>query len=361
MKVGSLVYATEQGLGILAKSFYDAGVLSEVLVVRHQHRPNLGDTWYPKSEQINIKPFNSRMAQLFCSRMDVMLFFETPFDWELITFCRSRGVKTVLMPMYECMPKMLPAYPDMFICPSLLDLQYYDKKQPTLYGSRFIQVPVDSSIKWRQRTEAKVFVHNAGHGGLLGRNGYLELMESLRYVKSDAKFIIRRQFAEKESYAQKLLGPDRVKIVDGTIPYEDLWIAGDVFIFPEKFNGLSLPLQEARAAGMLVMATDRFPMNTWLPTKVKTGCSTQGTVDTKDDELNPLISAKGSIQAQISGRCNTFDESVIDPKDIAAKIDEWYGRDISEYSLQGKQWAETMSWEVLKPQYDQALADLIKG
>ena len=87
---------------------------------------------------------------------------------------------------------------------------------------------------------------------------------------------------------------------------------------------------------MLVMATDRFPINAWLPTE-------------------PLVKPSGYQKARVATRCREFDEAIIDPKDIASKIDEWYGRDISEYSRQGRQWAEENSWDALKPKYLEVL------
>lgn len=329
LKVGSVGYATDQGLGILLKSFYDAGVVTEVAVIAHGSRPTHME-WYPRSELwTNLRsPQQIQRLKDLCDEVDVMLFFETPFAWELIPHCRSIGVRTFLMPMYECMPKALPYIPDRFICPSELDLKYY----PT--SSTFIPVPV--SYPWRKREVAEVFVHNAGHGGLMGRNGTRELLDAIPLVKSPVKFIIRTQ-KDKSGGFNNLKSNDKVRVLVGTIPYEDLYSQGDAFVFPEKFNGLSLPLQEAYAAGMLVMAGNRFPMNRWLPT-------------------DPLIPVTGYRQSRIAPRCNEFEEAVYNPQDIANTIDSWYGRDISKYSEKGRKWAEANSWDCLRSKYVEELS-----
>jgi hypothetical protein len=114
--------------------------------------------------------------------------------------------------------------------------------------------------------------------------------------------------------------------------YDELFSEGDTFIFPESFNGLSLPLQEAYSAGMCVMATDRFPMNTWLPRE-------------------PLIPVEKYRRDNVGGSCVEFDRAVIEPRLIAATIDNWYGRDISHLSSSGRDWAAEHSWEKLKPVY----------
>ena len=52
-----------------------------------------------------------------------------------------------------------------------------------------------------------------------------------------------------------------------------------------------------------------------------------------------------------------FDEVIMDPKKIAQTIDQWYNADISMFSLDGKEFAKKMSWEVLKPRYMETLSE----
>ena len=172
-------------------------------------------------------------------------------------------------------------------------------------------------------------MHNAGNGGTYGRNGTRELLDAMKYVSSPIKLLVRSQ--TKEYYSSD----SRVRILKKQVKFEDLWQLGDVFIFPEKFNGLSLPLQEAYASGMLVMCGDRFPMNDWLPPA-------------------PLIKVASEERTNIVNV--PFKSAVYEPKDIALKIDEWYDRDIREYSHTGKEWAERNSWTSLKPKYIEIIA-----
>ena len=173
--VGAIVLATEQGLGYLAKDFYDNGVIDKVFVQPHSTRKNHYE-WYENRVD--------KMEDLL--DCDTILMFETPFDWTIIPKARANGVKTVLMPMYECTNYPLVYIPDVILTVSDLDQQYY----PT--GTR-INVPVPKHIKPRKRTIAKTFVHNAGNGGLGGRNGTQELLEAFKWVKSDAHLIVRSQ------------------------------------------------------------------------------------------------------------------------------------------------------------------------
>lgn len=326
MSVGAMTYATDQGLGILAKSFYDAGIVTDFLIVNHDSRPNHYD-WYPQSSVIKA-PLDRSIAQRFIATVDTMLFFETPFLWELINDCKVLGTKSVLMPMHECMPDPLPTTPDLILCPSALEMR--------LYGGVFIPVPA-STVPFNLRKTATTFVHNAGNLGLKGRNGTFELLMALPHIKSPIKLIVRSQTDE----IKKLMGPqiandERLDLRIGSVPHDELWEEGDVFVFPEKFNGLSLPLQEARAAGMLVMAADRFPMNSWLP-------------------RDPLVPVEYEFFTQIRNGWVKFKEAKITPQAIAATIDDWFCQDIEEYSRQGLHWAHDNGWAVLGPRYKEAL------
>jgi glycosyltransferase involved in cell wall biosynthesis len=330
LRVGTLAYACASGLGNLVRSFHRAGVVTDVMVVRHG-RHETYDDWYPGAPQMtDLKnPAQQRMARQFVESLDVFLAFETPFIWPLIPHCRDRGVKTAIQVQYECMPEKLPYVPDLYLCPSELDARYYPD------NSVFIPVPVE--VPWRQRTRAEVFVANLGHGGMKGRNGAAELAQAIPLVKSPAKFAIRSQ--EDRGAWRAVDGDPRVALHFGTVPYEELFAAGDVFVHPTKFDALSLPLQEARAAGMLCMTGDRFPMNQWIPS-------------------DGLIPVRRYTRERIGPPYNPIDVAHYDPKDIAATIDRWHGRDITEYSASGKAWAETMSWANLKPRYTEVLESL---
>lgn len=320
MTVGSIVLATDQGLGYLARDFYDHGIVNKVLIRAHSERPSHKE-WYRQEDIV-------KDAEQLLEECDVLLFFEEVWDWKLIVRARERGIKTVLMPMYECTRNPLPYEPELIICPSLLDLEYYKDK-----NAIFIPVPVE--VQWKQRDRARVFVHNAGNGGLGGRNGTKELIDALPLVKSPIRLIVRSQVMSPELTRLKLANKDpRLEIEVRQARREELFAEGDVFVFPEKFNGLSLPLQEAYASGMLVMAGDRFPVNRWLPNE-------------------PLIPVDRYTRERIAVE---FANAIYTGATIASTIDAWYDRDIVEFSMKGKAWAETNSWHILKEKYLEVLS-----
>ena len=328
MRVGTVCYATEQGIGYLAKSFFDAGIVTDVIIMKYPKGKVNHREWYPEGTPfVYSRTIPETIAGKFIKDIDVLLCFENPLDWSFPDKCRERGIKTVMIPMHEWFPTNPRHKFDAFICPSELDVEYFP-------DSKFIPIPVD--VPWELRIEARRFLHNGGNLGCREHKGTRQLLQAIPLIKSDAEITIRAQNGSGLSKmihdVYKGVIPNRLKIELGERPYEDLWTGYDVVVVPEKFNGLSLPLQEARAAGLLVITTDRYPANTWLP---------------KD----PLIRVNSESRQVVAGGYLNFIESELRPEDIAAKIDEWYGRDISDYSLAGKYWAEEMSWDVLKPIY----------
>jgi len=165
----------------------------------------------------------------------------------------------------------------------------------------------------------------------------------MQYVQSDLELVVAAQPCPPMARLfDKYKNNPKTKFILEDQPQDQLYVNGDVFVYPEKFNGLSLPLQEAYASGLMVMTTNRFPANTWLPTE-------------------PLLPTDGyEIDSIRGGSGFNLHWAIVNPKDIAAKIDEWYGRDISEFSLEGKEWAESNSWDALKPRYLEALESVME-
>lgn len=345
-RIGALCYATEQGLGRLMKSFYDGGAVQDVLIFRHTAGRKTHTEWYPEGTQELVgRPFNGPKIDEFLSRVQAMLFFETPFDWQFLTYCKARGVKTILMPMYEWTPRVWPVKPDAVLCPSLLDLDYFRPEFPEGMA-RFLHVPVDPTT-WKLRSRAVRFLHNAGNIGSREHKGTRQLLEALPYCASPFTLTIRAQdttsmdsMLRECRWARK---DYRVEIVMGEIPYNQLWDHHDVYIAPEKYNGLSLPLQEAYAAGLTVMASDRYPHNTWLPTE-------------------PLIQVERVVpDVCISRNYRTFGESIVNPKTIAEHIEYWYNRNTSTFSQKGQEWGVANSWECLLPKYQDFFKAVIES
>lgn len=341
MRVGTIAYATEQGIGYLPLWFYRAGVITDAMVFRHGSRPTRMEWYRPGTRELVGRPFTGLDVESFVLSCDVMLFFETPFDWQVLDLCRRLGVKTVIVPMYECTPERPPAVPDAWFCPSLLDQRDYFKNSP------FVPIPVPPDVEWVERTEARRWLHNAGNLGLRGHKGTLEILQAVRHVKNpDFRLTVRAQdVTALRAVLSRVPGVEtdpRVQVFYGDVHRAHLFEYHDVFIMAEKYNGLSLPLMEARAAGMLVVTSDRFPTNTWLPAE-------------------PLIPVRDYSRQRVGGSFNGYDEARVTPEAIAETIDRLMGTDVAQYSRDGAEWARKNSWEELKPVWKEELRKVVEA
>ena len=332
MKVGTINYASYTGLGVLVKEFWDNEILNDILVIKHPWNPSHHEKWYPTAGVVDFQNPSLSIIENYIKQLDVLFLFETGFFPEVLSLAKKYKVKTILMPMYEWSP--FPQDVDLYIAPSQLDYDYYKSMYPNKQVI-LLPVPANSQVKWKLKEKAYTFTHNAGNGSSHDRNGTQKLIEALPFIKSPIKLKIK---AQPKVQLPNIQDP-RVEIINKHLPFHQLWEETDVFIFVERFNGLSLPLQEAHASGCLVIAGDRYPINTWLPTK-------------------PLVSPKEEEQLQLQDQI-PFLASIYDPVDIAEKIDSFYGKDITKYSLAGKAWAQGNSWGVLKPRYINLIESLI--
>lgn len=336
MNIGTICYATQSGLGHLAKQFYDAGVINRILLNPHPRYQSFPE-WYRKEDLYQRQDFLR-----FLDKLDVVVIFENAFSqWRVVELAKRRGCKFILIPMYEWTPNPLPVKPDLILCPSLLDVEYFPQ-----YPCQFLNIPVtlgEHAITWRERNIALRFVHNAGHGQVGYAKGTPEVLEAFnKHVKSDAILLVRGQKNEPRIHGllSQYYNHKKITVVYDDIPYNQLFSTGDVYINAERYNGLSLPLQEAYASGMMVTTTNRFPANTWLP-------------------IDPLIPVKKYDRHSVNH--TTFDRAEIDPIDIAKCVDSWYGKDITTYSQMGKRWGEEHSWERMKPIYLECFEQLVRG
>ena len=334
MKIGTINWATYSGLGILTKEFWDNGIINDILIPIHPNLPDHSSIFYPG--KTTISPPNSNydinILENYIKELDILFLFETHFYPETIPLAKKYKIPVVVMPMYEWSP--FPMDADMFIVPSQIDYDYYKKMYPD-HRIIFLPVPSNSNIKWKLKEKALTFMHNGGNGSFHDRNGTLALIQALPHIKSPIKLKLK---AQKLNLPQ--INDPRVEVINKHIPFDELWEDVDVFLFVERFNGLSLPLQEAHASGCLIISGDRYPINTWLPNK-------------------PLVKPCGVETYNFQPGINFLAEKY-DPKAIAKKIDEFYNTDITEYSLAGKAWSESNSWKYLKPRYLDLLTSICK-
>src|SRR5206468_10467585 len=119
-RIGIIDRCDNTGLGVMTVDFFRNLMVQKVLVLpgtitnyldRFANRPGVSvivcPTRRPTLGEINH----------FLEDVDVVVAFETPYDWNIFMRARQLGIKTVLIPMYEWTPPndKIPSYPDLFL------------------------------------------------------------------------------------------------------------------------------------------------------------------------------------------------------------------------------------------------------
>jgi len=330
-KIGLVGRCDAGGLGTMALDFYKHLPIHKTMLVLSQY-PNYPENFKDAYICERGAPTLEEVDK-FLEDLDVVLAIETPYNWSIFSRAREKGVKSVLIPMYEWTKPELPENPDLLLCPSEYDLEIL-KDMPI--EKKWIQTPVDrKKFPFKVRGGNKEFVFNNGHGGHMGRNSLSEFLYALSMTELDAKFLVRSQIPFEGN------ADTRIDYTVGEIKHEDLWKAGDIYVHLHKFDGLSLPLQEAMSAGFPVIAIDRPPYNKYLP---------------KELLIAPEAEGKMMMNREI-------DVSLISAQAIAEKLEEVSNMPeerLKEISMEMGTQAQKWSWDVLKDEYLKTFSELCK-
>lgn len=288
MNIGTIVFATDTGLGNQTKEFYDHMKPYKSLLVdlsRHNGMP-IHREWYQDDESLRVTngiPLRKDFDWLI-DGADILFFCEAPLNYQIYDMANSAGVPTVQQYNYEFLDYLRDktiARPTVFAGPSTWMLE----KMKREFGEdsvAVLRVPTNTSkINYRPYPEeVPTAVHIAGRHAINDRNGTDDYLDSIQYMPKHFRHIIygqrvspgaRRRIEELErSY-------DRDVQYRGSVEnYVDLYSEGDVLVLPRRYGGLCLPMQEALAAGMPVIMTDISPNDDildprWLVPAEKTG------------------------------------------------------------------------------------------
>lgn len=346
MRIGLIARADSTGLGIQSKEFFDHIPNCKALVIDSSRLPgaiphgmHFSDySKYPNQQQHSMRPGHGMRGAIpysvieeFISDVDIVFAMETPYDFNIFDLCQQRGVKTILQYNYEFLdyPSTLP-YPDLFAAPSMWNYDHVPDNKV------FLPVPVNTD-KFKPGKEKNFFIHNVGRPAIHDRNGTMTVLNSLRFVENKITLALHSQQAIPIPVAP----PENVNLLPdfGNTPnYYDNY-SGGVLILPRKYGGLSLPMNEALAAEMPIIASNISPNNLWLPK--------EWLVDTF--HCGVLRSKK------------TLDYFECYHEQLAAKIDQFCDPVFYEIAVEkAKQLKETISWKTLLPKYMETFENLLK-
>lgn len=341
MRLGLLARADDRGTGTQTWELYRHLNPAKTLVVDMgpltPYRMHLDR--FPDAE---VAPFDGHRfpegtLERFTQDLDVILSVETPYEWRLLDLCKDRGIKVVIQGNYEfcawARDQDIPK-PDLFLAPSTWNLDRWP--QPVVH----LPMPVDRErLPFRKRESARTFLHNVGHKAVNDRAGTETLTLALRSVRKPISIRFAAQSGLGHLVRRRFHRHLNVEVLRGD--RDNYWSIyhDDVLLHPRRYGGLSLPLNEALSAGMVVIALDREPERSILPAE-------------------SLVPAYVKLQRDLQP--GPVDIYSCNPVDLAGMMDRLYEDDelVRKLSEASNQIAESISWDVLGPEYQRLLSSL---
>lgn len=275
MKVGIIARADYTGLGIQSRNWVRLLQPHKIIVINS--RPFNGNEqhyeWYMGRPNVfRIDGFvQQKDVNAVLDDIDVLLTFEVPYNYQIISMAKARGIKTIIQNNWEFTDYLKhPEYPlpDILLNHSYWHLDDQKSLFPdiTEYAPTplFIEDYDEITHTNLQRDIKRVrFLHIAGRKTHEDRNGTLDLIESLKHIPKEIDFelVIKSQTTEIPNINDPRVIIDERPVADEKELYRDF----DVMILPRKYGGACLPMNEALASGLPVIMTDLDPNNKILP------------------------------------------------------------------------------------------------
>lgn len=357
MKLGLIARADNSGLGIQTFEFYRHMQPAKTLVVDISmlNRNKIYPEKYPDARVIHGFPTKGDL-EAFLDGLDCVFVAEAPYNFELYTLARERGIKTAVQYNYEFFDWFanpeLPR-PDLLIAPSLWHYAEIDQFcQANQIQHAYIHSPVArDKLPFRQINQAREFLHVVGRAASHDRNGTKTVINAALHTRTPAKIIIHFQGEQGlphqtthtiEDYREMIEAVDSPNLImqqSDFENYEDIYKRGDVLLLPRRYGGNCLPMNEALSVGMPAIMTDIEPNKRFLP-------------------HHWLIPA-GKI-GEFSPR-TVIDIFEADPRHLAKAIDRFYRMTEAEFlneNARASNLAESISWDSLKWRYQHRLEEL---
>lgn len=332
MRLGIVGRCEPRGLGVQTSEVARHLVPDRVLLVepRPAGWPQRAE-WY-ECHDVTRAPW--RQGQLpegvvrsWLDGLDVVYTAESHYDDRLPSWCSAAGVTLVrhANPEQLAADEVEAAGDTVWWAATDWRLEYLPA------GTRVVPMPVAvDRFPSRQATEDGPvrFLHSIGHQAQDDRAGSRCVSKAAQRVRARCELVVRCQDRRLDV---NFRGAERVGVTvhrRGVDHYWEQYDGCDVLVLPRRYGGLSLPSQEAMAAGLALVMTDCSPNRTWPGLKV------------------PVVR-----RSEVRMRCGPVEVCDADP-DALADIMSRLAADRDELrrlQVEATAWAEANSWEALEP------------
>lgn len=274
MNICVIARADSTGLGVQSRNWVHLLRPYKIIVINS--KPFNGNQqhfeWYDRhNNAYRIEGFiKDNEISAILDGVNVLLTFEIPYNYNLISEARRRGIKTIIQNNWEFTDYLLR--PNLPLPDLLVNHSYWNlDKQRTIWPDITEYCPTPLFIEDFNknftvniaRSGKKRFLHVAGRKTHLDRNGTEDLLEAVKLIPKEIDFelVIKTQTVAIPDVIDSRITIDNSSPVDE----RELYCNFDAMILPRRYAGASLPMNESLASGLPVIMTDIDPNNSILP------------------------------------------------------------------------------------------------
>jgi glycosyltransferase involved in cell wall biosynthesis len=246
-----------------------------------------------------------------------ILFVETPFNENILTMARERGIKTIGISMHET-GSLTRLDADLYICPSYCA---WEKSRSDRNALLFLPIGIEM-FPFKKRT-GHTFLMNIGYGGPHDRRQADSVIKAFcSLTDPDARMIVNSQV----NFPGRIDDP-RIEYRLQNFPNPaDCYADGDIYLGAVAYDGYGRPVLESMACGLPCVTTNADPMNLF------------------QHDPDFLIEPTRTFKLTSSWVHDTT-YNAIDPPDFKAKMEFLLTIDTAKYSERSRAQAEAQSWE----------------
>ena len=270
MRLGMIVRGEQRGLGILTAEAWrhldpavtiavDMGALARGFAPDFAQYPGAAVAAF---DGATFTPDAVAAIRDLLPEIDVLWTAETFYDWRILDWCRDAGVATVNL----CMPEFFRAdmpRPDVIWNPTTWRMGSLPP------GTVHVPVPValDRFPEPAPRRDGPLRVlHNAGHRAAADRNGTLSFLAAIPHMGATPAQPIEVTVSGQDGrlpVPRSCRGIQYTSKPRGSAAYWQVPVGFDLIVQPRRYGGLSLPVQEALAAGCVPVMPACPPNPDW--------------------------------------------------------------------------------------------------
>lgn len=323
MKLGLVVFTNDSGLGAQTRRLtYMLRPYRLLAIDSSSFSKNKQShfEWYKDFSGYRVYGFpNNREYSIFMQGLTHVLICENPLNFAMLKMAQMMRVKVFIQSNYEFCDHLVNKnleLPHKFLMPSYWKID----EMKSLFGDdkvEYLPPPTDPAEfadvrreNMNRDVDVPKLLHITGTLAAQDRNGTLDLLKALPFVKGNFQLVIRSQHELPPEY---MVDDKRVSYAIGNVAENcELYRGFDGCVIPRRYGGLSLTTNEALMGGLPVIMPAISPNKELLP-------------------------KEWTVEAKLKGQFRTrsmIDIYEVEPVTLAKKIDWFLQQDLLNLKIQ---------------------------